>query len=622
MSAATPSERDLTLLINPDRIRSSIKRLFGGNVAEILGELFQNSQRATAKNVHITTRPGGFTYEDDGHGILGGVEGFHTMLSFGDSAFENPTVADQEPMGLGLGSLLSHSLVRSVTFSSGGLSLRIETEPWWNNAPYYQSWADRLEASPEPAAGIRIDVECDDNLVAQLRHSCGHTAPTSPQYYVLSNHPAEGYDDLLAITLDDRPVVSAVAPHRRLDKAQIVTTYEGCALRIQLGVSNQSLINWYGQLIDAGFKHRAAFYLHVRSGRPVNPKSPTRSGLINDASLHALLQFVKDAIFDFLFDPANRDEIDPEWVETYYELDPARANREAPYFVARALGSICRADSHSDLDPIEKSRVLTYDEDPTLVEGSPRLLLPETGDALTETDEENLPYPDTDVYCSAGFASLLQATGPLYELSKGNTARLKIHTLWWRPGAETCNFTDDLRGSPYCEWDEVGVMRLFEPGHWGLGLGDEPPSEWHAIEGRHVFLLSGSTNWSPLNVHWAVGTTSAADFLREFGWAAFTPENDEHDGDTVESAYRQALAEIQRSLRGRCVPRNAVLSEIVDTARRAMGDNRRRITELGLTYPNAEEPEGADGQARRYESPSAVVATNSAGDTVTLMITE
>ncbi len=41
----------ITDLINPMRLRLGIKRAFTGDIGEILGELFQNSQRAGARNV-------------------------------------------------------------------------------------------------------------------------------------------------------------------------------------------------------------------------------------------------------------------------------------------------------------------------------------------------------------------------------------------------------------------------------------------------------------------------------------------------------------------------------------------------------------------------------------------
>ena len=81
-------------------------RLFHNNIAEVVAEALQNSQRAGAKNVEISITPDGFSITDDSHGLLGGIDGFHTLLKLAESAFDNPTIADQDPMGVGIVSLI------------------------------------------------------------------------------------------------------------------------------------------------------------------------------------------------------------------------------------------------------------------------------------------------------------------------------------------------------------------------------------------------------------------------------------------------------------------------------------------------------------------------------------
>jgi len=75
----------------------------------------------------------------------------------------------------------------------------------------------------------------------------------------------------------------------------------------------------------------------------------------------------KDQLFAFLFAPANRECIKPEWITSYYSFDQERALREAPYFVAapleqRPIGSVEDLDSHGT------PRIFAYGED------APRLL--------------------------------------------------------------------------------------------------------------------------------------------------------------------------------------------------------------------------------------------------------
>ncbi len=117
------SERASTLsvLVNHDRIRSSIKRMFRNRIDESLAELFQNSQRSGSTAVDITTSDDGFTVQDNGHGLLNGIDGFHTLLKLAESHFDNETIEDQDPMGVGIVSLLTHDQITEVTFRRAGI---------------------------------------------------------------------------------------------------------------------------------------------------------------------------------------------------------------------------------------------------------------------------------------------------------------------------------------------------------------------------------------------------------------------------------------------------------------------------------------------------------------------
>jgi hypothetical protein len=155
------------VLVNADRIRSSIKRLFHNRVSEVLGELLQNSQRAGATAVVIATSETSFIVQDNGHGLLGGIDGFHKLLKLAESSFDNPTIEDQDPMGVGIVSLMTHDQVDEVTFASGTLSLTIDTKRWWdaNESDYYRNWYRRMETLDEQIEGLRISVTCKPDLV-------------------------------------------------------------------------------------------------------------------------------------------------------------------------------------------------------------------------------------------------------------------------------------------------------------------------------------------------------------------------------------------------------------------------------------------------------------------------
>src|SRR5207249_772847 len=106
--------QELEQLVDPDGIRASVRRLFSNKIEEVLGELLQNSQRATASRVMIETTEDGFVYRDNGHGLLSAQGGyddpyraFHTLLQMAASYFQNTTLEAQHPMGLGIHALLA-----------------------------------------------------------------------------------------------------------------------------------------------------------------------------------------------------------------------------------------------------------------------------------------------------------------------------------------------------------------------------------------------------------------------------------------------------------------------------------------------------------------------------------
>src|SRR5436853_2627957 len=264
----------LSTLVNVDRVRSSIRRLLSGEVSEILGELFQNSQRARASNVLIATTTSGFTYQDNGHGLLGGIDGFHTLLKIAESSFDNPTLEAQEPMGLGIHALLAHEQVSAVRFESGDYGLTIEAGRWWADQAYYSTWFERLQTLAAPVSGLRIVVQCTPKL------------PETVQNILLdremNGNPARGYADLLRITLDGIAVNTRLPGWATSGALLLETSYQGCPLTIRFtdGYDARCAVNWYGQIITDEINGSFAYYLHVRDGPPLNPVSPTRRGLI------------------------------------------------------------------------------------------------------------------------------------------------------------------------------------------------------------------------------------------------------------------------------------------------------------------------------------------------------
>jgi len=259
----------LSTLVNIDRVRSSIRRLLSGEVSEILGELFQNSQRARATNVVVGTSEGGFSYEDNGHGLLGGLDGFRTLLKIAESSFDNPTLEAQDPMGLGIHALLAHEQVSTVRFESRDFGLTIDTARWWADQAYYSTWFERLETLAAPVSGLRIVVQCAPKL------------PETVQNILLdrgmNGNPARGYADLLRITLDGIAVNTRLPVWATSGALLLETSYQGCPLTIRFtdGYDAPCAVNWYGQIIKDEINSSFAYYLQVRDGRPLNPLSPS-----------------------------------------------------------------------------------------------------------------------------------------------------------------------------------------------------------------------------------------------------------------------------------------------------------------------------------------------------------
>jgi hypothetical protein len=518
ISMTTQMPDALTNLINADRVRSSVRRLFQNDISECLVELFQNSQRARARKVEIETCEEGFTYRDDGHGLLGGVEGFHTLLKIAESHFDNETITDQDPMGLGIHALLAHDAIRQVTFASGDYRLSLDTKRWWADRDYYTRWFTGLEELAEPVEGFEVRVSADAKLIGELKR-----AFTNSTYPYRKTGPAEGYEGYLEITLDGARIETRLPRWARVEHPLIKTDYQGSRLTIGFDceyATRNSSVNWYGQVIEVDFHSGFKFHLDVRQGRPVNPQSPTRRGIIKDAAYEALIRFVKDEIFRFVCDTGNRALVKPEYVSACFRMDAERARRESPYIVAAEMRPLDDPSSLEDIDCLGESELFTYDEVPRLLEEGVVVVLDLEGQ---RREEEH------------GLSSFIKLVGRCYALKCGDPARLKVESLWWKPGK--------------------GVREFFhEPGEWGIGAGDHPPTRWQQVDQEPVFSFTDASNWEVDSVDWTVGTNDIVAFLRNESWAGFDQESDEHNYEELQASYEESIERVLRQVIGNCVP--------------------------------------------------------------------
>jgi hypothetical protein len=568
ISMTTQMPDGLTDLINTDRVRSSIRRLFQNDIAECLSELFQNSQRARARKVEIVTCKEGFTYRDDGHGLLEGVEGFHTLLKIAESNFDNETITDQDPMGLGIHALLAHDAIRQVTFASGGYRLSLDTKRWWSDRDYYTHWFKQLEELAEPVKGFEVIVVADAKLVQQLKQVF-----TNSTYPYRKTGPAEGYEGYLEITLNSAKIDTRLPHWARIEQPLIKTSYQGSRLTIGFDCeygSRKSSVNWYGQIIEVDFHSGFKFHLDVRSGRPVNPLSPTRRGLIKDAAYEALIRFVKDEIFRFAFDTNNRAQVKPAYVAACFHMDGERARRESPYIVAAELLPLDNPSSLEDLDCKGDNELFTYNR-------VPRLLV----EGVTVLDQEGQKQEDEH-----GLSSFIKLVGKCYVLKHGDTTRLKVESLWWKPGKHVREF-------------------FHEPGVWGVGVGEHQPAVWHPIEQEEpVFSFNDASNWEVDAVDWTVGTTDIVAFLRNESWAGFDQESDEHNYEELQASYEESIDRVLREVIGNCVPVRFTVHDL----QTFMPTKDARIQKVRYHY---------DGQG---VSPQEITAINAKGEEVRLRL--
>ena len=577
-SKLTPwkTTNDLSVLVNTDRIRSSIKRLFHNNIAEVLAESFQNSQRAGAKNVQITITPDGFSIADDGHGLLGGINGFHTLLKLAESAFDNPTVEDQDPMGVGIVSLMTHDKVEEITFSSGKLQLTVDSARWWNDKNYYSTWFERLRKVGKAVTGLSIYVRCKAELITELRKALepkDRKPIFSDSIFDLSS-PAQGYEGILTITLDGKPVRTSLPAWARFDDALITTTYKGATLTIGYDSSSHSTrssLRWYGQLILVKTPHnRFKFHLDVTSGRPVNPLSPTRAGLIQDAAYHELLAFVKDQIFSFVLNPANRAKINSAHVEECFTIDALRAVEECPYITTRSILPINNPSSIDDCEPVGNVELFTYEEAPLLLDQAVIILQ----DNQTQTAE----------YGISSFAPLLKNP---HTLRHGDTRRLRVGRLWWKPGKKS--------KTPW----------FFKPGEFGISfVQDEQPKRWKPVTETPVFTFNDTGSYSVEDVDFTVGTLDPMAFLNDQVWVAYSP-SDDTDHEVQEGYFRESVDALIRSLIGKCVPRDFKLWDL-----REFVKDSKAVRTITYHYPKGTFARNAPANGR-HPIPTAITVHSS-----------
>lgn len=556
-------------MVDETRLLRVVKRLFTGSVKEVLGELLQNSQRAGAKNVIITTGENRLTMADDGTGLVGdGAAKFSSLMRIAESSYERAEVAMQDPMGVGLFSLFALEGVSEVVVSSNGFSLAIDTNRLWDEDGYWQAWENRVEHTDADApTGLTLSITATAERIKKITENL-----TAKTYAYTTTHDLEyksavsGYTGVLDVFLNGEQLDTSCEFAKKMDEVFLETTYQGNTLIIGAdSYPHRNIVNWYGQLITANSMH-LRFYLEVREGRPVNPMSPSRRGIIDDTEFKNFLGFVRDRLRDYILTAAP-ENLSTLAVNTIYNVDKVWADQECPYFTANLWKHDAAAGNIENwAGASTESAVLSYADSPLLMDESV---------ALGERVESGeLSFIEGICYGAQTFVPVIEKVlgRSVYELRSGNQERLPVQQLWWNPGKDLDNF-----------FVEAGEFTLCDK-----KLEIAPDAGWQPVGDDIVFAFECSENWDINSVdNLIVGVRdnlqSKIEFLDTDAWCIWSYENDDNDADTMETDYRRSLEAVKASLFKDCLPDDCL--DLWRLMQHFTLESGERITKLEFIYP-------------------------------------
>jgi hypothetical protein len=196
---------------------------------------------------------------------------------------------------------------------------------------------------------------------------------------------------------------------------------------------------------------------------------------------------------------------------------------------------------------------------------------------------EPRPRQPGEVAVDHGLTTFLDLIGrPAFELVAGDSSRLPVGQLHWRPGP-------------------VRTDAYNEPGEWAITYGDEPVTDWQPVDHAPVFVFE-CPSYRFRDVDFIAGCRDAIAFLQDYAASGFEPLYDVDMPPSEEQAeqYDDEVAECIRQLMGDAVPRHFRLSDLQSH----MADPNAPIDQVTFHYPEL----GAG-------TPTHVVVTNRAGQT-------
>ena len=170
MTTPTKLPETIQASIHQDAL-SRVPSFFNATTIQILNELLQNSRRAGAKRVDITTIPGYITIADDGQGIPDPT----TLLAFGQTGWDRRTTRSEHPAGMGLYTLARRKEVQVQSRCPGGAAWQVHLTPdhFTGRIPAPVETMEEGETTP----GTRITFNNESPAEQNIR--------TAAQYYPL-----------------------------------------------------------------------------------------------------------------------------------------------------------------------------------------------------------------------------------------------------------------------------------------------------------------------------------------------------------------------------------------------------------------------------------------------------
>lgn len=435
--------------------------------------------------------------------------------------------------------------------------IEVSTALWWTHSAYYSTWSERLSVDERGAGsgGLELEIEADRKFIEAATRSL---TATDDVFKSPEDLPARGYEGVIEIALDGEAVDTSVMSRFVHREPCLIWEGEYLGNRLRIGHGPRTCVNWYGQAVqeeslDGGF----SYYLEVRTGTPLDLRSPTRQGVIRNSKREALRRFVADKIFETV-NGAPIEEVRTEWVSGLYGLDPERAEAEAKYYVAGKINNAAEADfsSNEEFEWFEEE-VKAYDR-----EG---VLLVYRGVTVEYQDKgENKRFLEQHGI-ETFVEDLRRVYGAPYELIVGARDRLRVREVVWRP-----------RNVANSVFVDAGVFTLREEG--------VTPQEWHPVAGE-VFAFDSTGVYDMRDARPLVAAKDRYAWLRSFyPWALFDPEGADDSAGTCADSFEKSITDVIVSEFPDMIVEPFSLSDL--SGRLGGG----RVTRIDVVWPEKERP--------------------------------